>query len=202
MIQHKWFRIEQTSDGSILSCAEVEAKGRKGGTVRFYSAVDASAACALAKQWYERLRSRCAEADRANYQRKIDKGVCVGNLKGCTNIPREGRRYCAVCAYAKSCDNAARAKRRAQGDMTNLSRNPDGPMAVMASVSERNLRRQLKERELSGGEAAARHLRTLKKLDALGHVAFRAYLVSKIKPEAVAKYEASRWHPPMAEAAE
>jgi hypothetical protein len=98
VIQKRWFRIETAKDGSILNCSEVEAKGRSGGVVRFYEAVDAADACSQAKAWYINDRNAKREwAAKARAAAKA-KGLCVQCKR---RKPFKGKKQCQVCSDMK-----------------------------------------------------------------------------------------------------
>lgn len=100
MIQKKWFRVEHDKDGNILSCEEVDAKGRAGSVVRFYEAANKADACSQAKAWWERRLQQNREYQRQRRQNNARTGRCQDH--GCA-LP------CARCAK-KRADYRERAK--------------------------------------------------------------------------------------------
>lgn len=160
MIQKKWFRVETASDGSILSCEEVEAKGRSGSVVRFYEAADKADACSQAKEWYERRRQQDREQSAKNRSERKALGLC--SRSGCRSKPEKGRSYCARCSANKNEENKLRRQRRRDGDFSDSR--------INAGI----------QREKHGTQQSYRWWLLLQRFDELGPVAFRAWLVSKI----------------------
>lgn len=194
MIQHRWFKIEQGADGTILSCVEVEAKGVKCGTVRFYSAVDASAACYAAKKWYKAHRIKHNSWQRDHREKIKGNGECVTRFSGCTKVVEPGKSRCANCKAKALAGETARRARHKVGDMTDLRLHPGGPAQVMQNQRAAANAGTRKLREAAGGARAYEALLMLRKFDSLGPVAFRAWLVSKIPSMQQTQGE---WHPPM-----
>lgn len=205
MIQKKWFRVETGKDGSVLSCEEVEAKGRSGAVVRFYEAIDKAAACSAAKSWWEDKLRKAVVSGADRRLRYAKDGLCetCGKSPVATDTrDRWGNPRGRASTQCRAClDKAAHYRElRKAGVRTRETRL--GPDESFRREKERQRRSHEIDRQRAGGSAATFYLRMLKKLDAIGHVAFRAWLVSRIP----ALQQTQEWHPPleypMAEAAE
>jgi hypothetical protein len=173
VIQLKWFRIETGADGSILSCTEVEAKGRSGGVVRFYEAIDADKACKSAQDWFaSRQRSW-----KKRYENNKASGMCGC---GCGGPARTGKTTCQA-----QVDRTTRlAKERKAGRPRMNIRHATAEDALRASLDD--LARHDKAR---GGSSGARLRANLVRFDALGPIAFRAWLVSEINKRSDAAHQ-------------
>jgi hypothetical protein len=187
MIQQKWFRVGIDQKGDISSDSqEVESKGRNGIVYRYYQAVSLADACSQAKAYWR----RCLDQAAAYRKRYSDKHVSNGLCSGCGKNPLATNQYCRACADRKNARSAARRK--------------GAPLLVEKLSAERGIEKRRAARDKFHREnpwkvAKVTYIRALEQLDALGHVAFRAWLVSKI---AAKQQTQGEWHPPMAEAAE
>lgn len=176
-----WYRIELNKDGSIRSCAEVEACATEGRNVRYVEADSRKDALVLVAAWWRR-----AETMRRNNQARITdckkRGICVH----CRSRPAEGDWRCGVCRQAQR-DSADRSRRRARGeDIPRLVSHAKTDEARAASVLRdretraRRLVRQYSRDWRMGGNLAIRTLsRVLASYDS-NPDGFRAWLVSEI----------------------
>lgn len=169
MIQKRWFRIETAKDGSILSCSEVEAKGKGGGVVRFYEAADAADACAQAKAWYAAERQRCNAGVKQRAAARKARGLCIS-----CKTPSPDFARCKTCRdryaeYQRLQKSGLSNKRQAADPVEQLQRKKDRAAAFKAK---------------KGGSAKYQYSLILSKLDKLSPgeaPAFRAWLVGKIE---------------------
>lgn len=170
MIQKKWFSVEHLKDGSIGKVTEVEAKGRSGAVVRFYEAADAADACTQAAQWFARSRAQSAAANRRRRDARRADALCTD----CGGTPTPGFVRCEGC------------RNRSAADMR-LSRQGVNRRGPLLSPEEAYARYR--------SNPTVRLATVLRRFDALGPVAFRAWLVSKIPAMQQTQGE---WHPPLA----
>lgn len=199
MIQKKWFCVETAADGSVLSCTQVEAKGRSGAVVRFYEAVDEADACSQAKEWYDRWREGRRIANSRWRIKRAAAGLCISQQAGCDKTARPGMRTCQSCSDRTAAAQRRRRERRELGDFRDLRLNPGGAVAVMNTRSENRRRSRRNAASLAGSSYGYFHLLILRKLDELSPgeaLAFRAWLVSKIPSMQQTR---SEWHPPLVE---
>lgn len=172
MIQLKWFRIETGADGSILSCTEVEAKGRSGAVVRYYEAVSASKACDAAKEWAKARRERA----NARHKRIVSIGICAS----CGGSSRKGKCLCQGCADRRA--TLAKSLRLGRPLLTKRHASPvEAKEAYRASA--RASRRAL------GNTSGCIYRAILIKLDTKGPSKFRAWLVSEINRRSDAAHQ-------------
>lgn len=162
MIQKRWFSVETLADGSIGKVCEVEAKGRNGSVVRFYEAVDKADACSQAKSWHEADKAR----RRSAYSDRVS-----ANPGACTLHPR----------HPKKCPKCKEQRRRIKTGECAKRR---------TEVSAEELLKAKKIRDRISAEART-WVSLLSRFDALGPVAFRAWLVSRIRPMVVPEAQAA-----------
>lgn len=161
MIQKKWFKIEMGADGAILSCTEVEAKGKNGSVTRYYEALSKEGACNRAKEWY----AHRAATDRKRYVAAKATGLCVC---GCGNPPRPGKTTCQAAIDRRE---LLRLERKAgRPPLRTFHATPEASMAAHRASEQRR-----------GGSTGSVFRKCLKHFDKLGPEAFRAWLVSEIE---------------------
>ncbi len=191
-LQKKWFRVEQSADGSILSCTEVDAKGRKGAHVRFYEAADSAAACDAAKAWYENYAAKDRAAQRTRYGKRKSEGSCTR----CKSPPVAGKSLCARHRDALAEYNRAHYL----GQVS--PHTPLDPAIARARILANVKKQGLLQRPLKMNLRAV-----LREFDARNPVDFRVWLVLEIEKRRIrglqklnAKHAAG--DTPLAEAAE
>lgn len=188
-LQMKWFRVEQSTDGSILSCTEVDAKGRKGAHVRYYEATDSAAACAFAKEWFARRKAGALRSVNARHARLIAQGLCTS----CGHKPLVNKRHCKDCRQ-RARDRSRELYAGAAPRQNNLT--PAQRLLAEQQRSKDCVARMFAE---WGSRDAYAQFLLLRRLDELGPKGFRAMLVSRITKNggaiaeaSLAKYEAGR----------
>lgn len=173
MIQKKWFRVETGKDGSVLSCEEVEAKGKAvGSVVRFYEAADKADACRQAKLWWSHKKE--IDRDYSEKRQKIRRkaGLC----SRCGKNPRAKNRVnCEPCQKLR----IARAKELAEGAerIRPTYETPEAALAAKIASRDKVRTEHPENLVLIGG------MIVLKKLDELSPgeaPAFRSWLMTRI----------------------
>jgi hypothetical protein len=174
MIQKKWFRIETDVSGAIISCAEVDSKGKQGAVVRYYEALTKADACKQAKEWYASRKKWIAK--NVLRRRAIVKD---GGCRQCSS-PRGSAgtsNFCRRCA-----DELARRQREMRAGTFVHTRGPQADSAESAFEKHKNNLRSKAERIAKiGGSGAARLLGTLRQFDQLGPDRFRSKLCERIR---------------------
>lgn len=210
-LQLKWFRVEQAADGSILSCEEVDAKGRRGAHVRYYEAVDKAAACSAAKEWHERHKAQgrarnkrrrqdpiVREADIAAARRRQQSKRDVGLCASCGVNPLSTGWYCEACSSRKSEARRRRLdglpplpRRRASTEVT-----PEHRRAKLRRAAEES---KARNNAIWGSRSAYDLACMLRHFDSMPPAQFRTYLIGRITKiggvaaaKALADYEAQR----------
>lgn len=173
MIQLKWFRIETGADGSILSCQEVEAKGRSGAVVRYYESASAGEACKAAKEWFTHRQA----TQKARRQRFKDSGMCEC---GCGGPARPGKTTC----QARGARLAQFAKERRAGRPLLRLRHAtaEDSLDAFRAGHVSSVRRR-------GGSIGCNLRMCLNRLDKVGPEAFRSWLVSEINKRSDAAHQ-------------
>lgn len=192
MMIEKVFRIELDDSGAILSCLEVAIGETKRGTkhVRFVHAIDAAAACDKAKRWYASAMERSAKWSKDRRSVRVARGECADQFIGCTGSPVLGKKACKACLLVA----AARKDEYRKGIRVAKEKLP---LDVRARKFKEKLRDRSRAFKLANGGIFYR-AQCLKKLDSLGPVAFRAWLVAEIE-----RYQREHADPePVAEAAQ
>jgi hypothetical protein len=215
-LQLKWFRIEQDASGAILSCEEVEAKGRRGAHVRYYEAVDKAAACDAAKAWYERylmrrreyarkrredpaVRASAAASTSSRYQKLRAAGLCTS----CGTNPLATQWRCTEC-HARQRE----AKRRRKDCLPPLPRKPGNVVSAERQRAQYEASNRLcHARVVSAWGSSGAHQISLflRHFDSMSPAQFRTYLIGRITKlggetaaKALAEYEAQRANQPKA----
>lgn len=175
MIQKKWFRIETDASGAILSCTEVDSKGRQGAVVRYYEALTKADACRQAKEWAERFRSNL----RASNVRRRDRLLAAGLCKWCGKNPRVNADHCEECRVRVNKLNNQRRRDRRNGD--SAPRKNLDPIQLRENVRASNNRHKDSLRAKWGSESSWVTSCLVRHLDTLGPQLFRKMLCDKIR---------------------
>ncbi len=185
MIQKKWFRIETDASGAILSCEEVNSKGRQGATVRYYEALTKAAACSQASKWAAKHREVRNNANRERAERLRSAGLCVT----CGRSPRGNASRCDRCREEYN----ARVRQLRTGAAPKISKLSDLALRESTRESAASKNRSMRAK---WGRVGADYYLVLKRFDAIGPEAFRVDLCQRIIKagggEALDEYERNR----------
>lgn len=189
-LQFKWFRIEQDASGAILSCEEVDAKGRKGAHVRYYEALDKASACSAAMGWYAAYTQVKREKSRTRRTKFAELGLC----SSCSRPKEPGRedvQVCKMCA-ARAAERQRATKGRRESPLRPARLGADEFVRRMTGVSEPAKRRALPRQS----QQCRHYVAMLEKFDRVTPNHFRTWLVGAITrlggAKALAEYESSR----------
>jgi hypothetical protein len=172
-----WYRIELNKDGSVKSCAEVEACIVEGKHIRYVEADSRASAVGLVQAWW---RQRAAVAERTrNYRQK---GLC-----DCSRPVERGRKSCEACRSRRR-ESQKRCRARQNGEIIPLrSSKPAATDAERALAVKRirdNARSRSRERRRDMSDVSRSRLRALtevlRQFDRATPRAFRAWLVAEI----------------------
>lgn len=211
-LQKKWFRIEQDAGGAILSCEEVDSKGRKGAHVRYYEALDKAQACSDAVAWYEksaaawRIRYEKRRADPALVKEdsrrataRRDAAIEIGVCSSCRLLPLVNKHVCAKCR-----DRFNENRRRRLAGLPALRNKPKVPREQLAAKAlarsvETRANFRSKQTHTWGSRNAYDISCVLTRFDTMTPAQFRRDLVARIlknggaaAANALAEYEQGR----------
>lgn len=190
MIQKKWFRVEQNKDGDILSCDEVECKGRQGAIVRYYEAADKAEACSLAKQWADNYRTIQNKHSEKLRNKRADSCLCLD----CGLPALADRSRCEKCLKTDAKKGREYRKRKRLGLPQLLHKLPD--QERWDNRKQQYTKSNNRRSEIWGSSTAHRYFLLLKKLHSLGAEAYEHWLREQITlaggAKALADYEESR----------
>lgn len=170
-MQKKWFRIETDASGAILSCDEVDSKGRQGAIVRYYEALTKAEACEKAKEWAARYRASAT----AHTMRRQESAKANGYCINCYARPRVNASRCEICR-----DKFNARKRELRSGSEPLIRKLSDDQ-LLEHVLRKRQRARDKAKQKWGSYRSVEVYLMLSKLDTVGPDAFRAYLCDRIR---------------------
>lgn len=186
----KWFRIVTSSKGEIVSCNEVEAKGKQRlATIRYYCAESEVDARSSAEEWWVRTRAEARASAAARRAARRAEGLCVK----CG--ARRGAGRGLLCT---ACSDRTRANQRElyAGRAPKVTRHESAESALYANRAK-VAKSIAKSHAETGCASARRYLTLLARIDRMTHAQLRADTVARFhrvggKPEALAEYERKR----------